>query len=76
MLSTTVAEVEFKGLPEGFGLTTMVCGTELDSVVLSVVVVETRLSNRNVSLLLLLVALFVELVEFVKLVLFCPLAIA
>lgn len=49
-LSPVVA-AEFDGLPEGFGLTIMVCGTELDSVVLSVVVVvETRLSNRNESL--------------------------
>lgn len=39
-------------LPFGFGFTTMVCGAELVSVVLRVVVVEeTRFSRRNVSLL-------------------------
>lgn len=39
-------------LPFGFGFTTMVCGTELVSVVFRVVVVdETRFRRRNVSLL-------------------------
>lgn len=58
--TTVAAEDEWEGLPEGFGLTIMVCGTELDSVVLRVVVVETRLSNRNESLFadVLFVALF------------------